>query len=687
MRSALSRFKGIRLDARIVPAALLVLSLVSFGLLIPRLGLYWDDWPGFWFLHFYGPSIFPEVWALDRPLLGWLFVLTTQMIGESILAWQLFGVLARCLSGLALWWTLRTLWPQRIRQVTSIALLFIVYPGFGQQYISFTYSHHFLVLTLTLLSLNTMLLACRRPGWFWPLTIFSLLSSATSMFMMEYFVGLELLRPAFLWLVQDENEVDTRERIQRVGVRWLPYWIPLFFFLAWRFLNSTPRAEIDIFDRLRTNPVSTVLELLGTVVSDGVNTGLVAWGKVLDFSLLSNFGADVFVRFIVIILGIYALTTFLLSRLHGRTESQLDDISVPRRRWAFQAILLGAYALAVGGIPVWMTDLHIGLIFPWDRFTLPMMLGACVLFVGLLELLVRTPLQSAVIVGLVVGLAAGFHYQNALKYRQEWLMQRDFFWQLTWRAPGIQPRTVLLTSELPFAYTSDNSLTAPLNWTYAPQKAGPDLSYLFYDLESRLGTSMESLGEDQPIQEPYRAVHFEGSTDQALLVAYQPPYCLKVIDPSTDQRIPDKPRHFREALPLSNPGLILLETDIPAQPPMQFFGPEPEHDWCYHFQNAELARQKGDWGQVVAIGEQAKVTNQTATEKSVVELAPFIEGYARAGVWKKAARLTNASYRAQEYNALLLCDLWERIRQTASLDEQGQQALESVRTVLQCPAP
>ncbi len=147
---------------------------------------------------------------------------------------------------------------------------------------------------------------------------------------------------------------------------------------------------------------------------------------------------------------------------------------------------MGLFALLLGGIPIWPTNLRIELFFPWDRFTLPMMLGASLLLVGLFELIGWRAWLSILLVSLAAGLGAGLHYQNALEFRKDWLMQRDFFWQLTWRAPQIKPGTVLLTSDLPFPYDWDNSLIAPLNWTYAPQLQGRELPYLIYNAEFAL---------------------------------------------------------------------------------------------------------------------------------------------------------------------------------------------------------
>ena len=81
-----------------------------------------------------------------------------------------------------------------------------------------------------------------------------------------------------------------------------------------------------------------------------------------------------------------------------------------------QAIFLGLYALVIAGLPVWVTNLKIALFFPWDRFTMPMMIGASILLVGLIELLTWKRLQSAILVGIAVGIAAGMHFQTALLF-------------------------------------------------------------------------------------------------------------------------------------------------------------------------------------------------------------------------------------------------------------------------------
>jgi hypothetical protein len=192
-------------------------------------------------------------------------------------------------------------------------------------------------------------------------------------------------------------------------------------------------------------------------------------------------------------------------------------------------VLIGALALLVGGIPFWATYLPIELRFPWDRFTLAMMFGASLLLAGLLEWLHLSPGAKAVLLGLALGLAVGFHGANANLYRREWNAQKLFFWQLAWRAPAIQPGTVLITAELPFTVYSDNSLTAPLNWTYAPQETSRQMPYLLYAVESRLKFNLPRLEPGVPIEQFYPPASRNTPGDRFVL---EPPGCVKVVDPS-----------------------------------------------------------------------------------------------------------------------------------------------------------
>ena len=679
----------IRFGYKTLPLILLIVLLIAFGPLVPWLGLYWDDWPSLWFLHFFGPSIFPRVFTIDRPLLGGLFIFTTSLVGESIIAWQIFGILTRLISGLAFAWLLNILWPRRKYQVIFMTLLFLIYPGFQQQFIPITYSQVFVVLTIFFASLGTMILAYKNRRYFWPLILFSVLSSALCMFTVEYYVGLELLRPLFLWLtIEEDKRENLRKRVISTGLRWLPYVALLGIFVGWRGMNKTPRGDIIIFDQLRSGPLLALLNLARTILADIFKVTIVAWGNTLNISPLFDTKWFVVVGYVVTLITAIVVTVFFLARLHlGDAEAKVSS-QTSDRGWSLQAIGVGFYALLVGGWPIWVTDLHIDLYFPWDRFTLLMMIGVSILFVGLVDLLIRRYILQVVVIGLAVGLACGSQFLVGMTYRQDWSFQKSFFWQLAWRIPGLEPGTTLMTPGLPFVYVTDNSLTAPLNWLYSPESGSLELPYVMLNLDARLGLVLDHLEPNQSFRVPYRLAEFNGSTSQVVVMYYDPPRCLKVFDSQKDALWPNRPVLLTsEAIELSNPDWIVTDASPAAQPPIHLFGPEPEHDWCYYFEKADLARQAGDWEMVVSLGEKALQLNKDFVKETAPELAPYIEGNARSGRWERAVELSLLADRNAPKVRYLLCQLWDDVNATTSDSSEKQSAYEKINNKLQCEAP
>ncbi len=678
--------KNIRFASWTVPLALLLLCIFSYGLLIPWLGFYWDDWPAIWFLHFLGPSGFTDVFASDRPLLGRLFWITTAILGELPIQWQFFGLISRWLSSVAIWWTLKSLWPSHTEESGWIALLIAIYPGFGQQFISVTYSHGFVVMTTFWVSLGTMIWALRKPRWFWPLTVLSLLLAAYSLFTVEYFSGLELLRPILIWVVIKEKPKKTRIRLRDTILNWLPYLALFVTFFVWRtFIQETPRGDVDIFHKLLSSPIATVQDIAQEIFSDILVTSVSAWVQTVNFSKLIDTGTLPTLLYVVLVLIMGVIAYIYLSRLaypakvHTRQNYQ-DNL------WAYQAIGLGIYSLFIGGWPFWATNLPIELYFPWDRFTLPMMFGASLLLVGVISLLARNRAQKIILVSLLIGLGASWQFRNANTFRREWNTQQAFFWQLAWRAPAIEPNTLILASELPFTYYSDNSLTALLNWTYDPENFSVPMPYLLYAIESRLGKGLPDLDPGVDIYEEYRATHFSGSTSQALVLYYIPPGCVKVLDPNNDARLPQKPKYISDAMKLSRPSLILNPRD-PAKPPWQYFAPEPVKDWCYYFEKADLARQNADWEQVVALSEKTFALDQGLYAINAPEYLPYIEGHAHLGNWEQAVSLTEQSLKLNNRMSRILCDTWSRIAEATPDSPQKAAAITSVQVLLDCRIP
>jgi hypothetical protein len=337
------------------------------------------------------------------------------------------------------------------------------------------------------------------------------------------------------------------------------------------------------------------------------------------------------------------------------------DVGGHKSNWAWQAITIGLIGILLGRLPSWAAGLPLTLQSINDRFMVSMIIGGSLFLAGLLELVFGKSRLKVYVVAFVIALGIGQQFYTANDFRRDWLRQQDIFWQMAWRMPGLEPGTVILTHELPLRYETDMGLTAPLNWIYAPDYVRGNLPYALLYTRTRLdGVSLPALEPGQPVSFEYRTVDFKGSTSQAVTILVPPNACLHVLDPvyaggDTYER---QPRFLRDAIPLSDPALILPDAGTPAMP-AALFGKEPPHTWCYYYAKAELARQVGDWKTVAALGDEARA--QGYVPGDALEWLPFIEGYVISGDYKSAKVLSLLAYRDDSRPRKGLCHTWQRI--------------------------
>jgi len=650
-----------------VPVALFLLAVLSYGMYIPFLGLVGDDWPYLWVYHTAGAGGYASFVAGDRPLSAWVYVLFTPILGETPGLYHASLLMLRWLSAVGLWWVLRLVWPQHERPIAWVSFLFLVYPGFKQQFIPLEFILHFVVLDLFLLSLGAMVLAVRQVRWRWALLAVAA-AGAAGMFSIEYFVGLELLRPILLWVVLGQPGLTKMRRAGQVLLYWLPNLLVLAAFGVWRvFIFKFPSYRPTLLENFRQSPARALFSTALRVLSDLREVTLGAWRQVLKMPEQP----EQIAFYAVLVVLTLALALLYLLRLRSGED----------RDWVFTPLLLGGFALFVCGWPFWVPEIPVELTFPWDRPTLAFMLGVSLVLVGLVEMFQAR--FRPYLLALLLALAVGLHYQNAMLYRGEWETLRQYYWQMSWRIPGLRPGTSILGEQIPLYYHADSSLTPPLNWIYAPESAGMEFRYKLFDLDARMNkeNSKFELTPDKTIEHTYRGYRFAGSTSQALLVYYNPKACLRVLS-QEDRYLPDLPKRTGEHLEISNLEQIVVDANPAARPPA-VLGSEPAHGWCYYFEKADLARQQTDWAQVAALGKEAFAAGLFASDLS--ELLPFVQGFAQTGDWKEAGRLsdevnTNSSLRPA------LCSVWAQINRKPNLSAEEEEKVKTIRKALECPA-
>jgi hypothetical protein len=399
-----------------------------------------------------------------------------------------------------------------------------------------------------------------------------------------------------------------------------------------------------------------------------------AWSMVFTFPSPYEFGPKKTLFYWGLVLVCATLTFVYLNKIRRDSHD---------KRWGKEAVVLGLCSLFIGALPFLVTGLELKLSFPADRGTLPMIFGVSVLFVGLLDLLIKPRIVNILLLSVFVGLAVGAHFQIAVSFQRDWNYQVAFFRQLSWRIPGMREGTSLLTQELPIAYSTDNSLAAPLNWIYARDISERTMPYDIFYLDLRLGSAVPELKEGVRISHDYRLLEFEGSLDDAIVLYHKPPGCLRVLHPIFDAYYPQLPELIAAALPFSNLNRIVVKPDIENNLPIHIFGTTPEPGWCYYFEIADLARQQGDWQQIVTLGDVAFQLDDSPNHAS--ERVPFIQGYAFMGQWDRAVELTLETIMINKFMEPMLCSIWDDITKNTKSSDERENAILSIETSLNCP--
>jgi len=682
MSTTLNRIKSFQFPSFTVPIFLLFLSIISFGLLIPWIGFYWDDWAFAWISQKLGSAGLTNYFSTNRPVWGLLYQMTTPLLGETPWRWQVFALFWRWTSAVALWWLVRLIWPEHKEAAVWVSALFAVYPGFSQQHIAITYGHFYVVYTLFLLSQALTVLAIRRKQRYWIWSALALALSLFNLLAMEYFFVLEMTRFALIWAALSGQEPGWRGRLRQTVKHGWPYLVTFITAALWRvffFQYQTQNYETRLLDDLKAQPFGALLNLAGAVIRDIWTASFGAWGLAFRLPDAAELGGRTTQLYWgLVFLSVCVITIYLLKQ---------TDAGAPQgksSKWAWPAAFTGLFSLLAAGWPFWLTRLTVGLDYPTDRFTFPFMLGTSLLLAGLVNLApLRRQWPRLVLLGIALSFAVGTHFENANAFRRTWNTQKLLFWQLAWRVPALEPGTTVLSNDLPVPFCSDNSLTSPLNWIYAPESASLEMPYVLYYPTVRLELGLKDLKPGLPIQQNYLATTFTGNTSQVIAIHYEPPACLRVLDSEIEPLNKMIPELMRASASLSSAEWIHPSAgESAAQPPAGIFGAEPAHQWCYYFEKADLARQLGDWETVAALGNEA--FNLGDYPNDPTERMPFIEGYAHTGDWNRAQELTRESADITPLMQPLLCRLWERINANTQAGDEKTSAVETMRAELGC---
>lgn len=628
------------------PLLILVIAVLAYGLFIPKLGLFGDDWPHLWVLHTYGLNGLNQLVAWDRPFSFWVYWIIAPLAGDHIWAYHLYLLVLRWICSVLFFFVVNEVIPKSKPLPFWAATFFLLYPGFRQEPQPLEFTLHFTALAFMLFSFWCMIKAVKvsEKAWFWQV-IGSI--AALSIFSVEYFIGLELLRPVFLLIIERARGMNWKQTGRKAFIFWLPYALILSGYAFWRvFIFKFPTYKPTFLNQVGSHPMDAMVGL-GQVLVEEVRAAILgAWRQIITIPLENNPGWLYFGLVAFVGVTIY----FWLKA--GKSSAETTSPVIP--------FIVGSLAVALAGIPFWITGIPVQLDFPWDRSTLPFMVGASLLVCS--GLLLFKPVFRNILAAFVIGLTVGMHFQSTSLYQVEWNKLSQFFWQLTWRAPSLEPGTIVISENIPLFYYGDNNLTPVLNWTYSPELKSTELSYNFFDMGERLGTNLPELKPGLPVNHGYRFVTFNSNSSNLLPVYFNEGSCLKVVDHNTSLD-PSIPKKLRTAAQFSQTGDRIKSTPR-ATPPA--FIPEPAHEWCYYYQKAELAAAEKNWGEV--LGLYKIVTDKGYKPADKTEWIPFVRALAESNSVDKADEITRIALE-QEESKPAVCGVWSDVLSDKPADQ------------------
>jgi hypothetical protein len=668
--------------------SLFFVLLVSFGLLLPFLGFYWDDWETILVGKLFPISEYWQYFQGMRPLAAWTYILFSPIAGSSPLIWHLIALFFRGLTAWGFWWVFGLVWPTKRTQIGWASLLFVVYPLFRQQAIAVSYHQHWVAFSLYFISVGCMLkfVKAKKGKWLWLLG--SLFAEGLHISILEYFIGVEFLRPILIWWMLKPEIISKKNRLKKTLQYWLPNLLLLTAFIIWRLINSNqavldPNAPVLLFN-LFSDPATSFIQLVKHFLQDSMYILVGSWFNPLSPSIVEDFPK---ISFVLIIL-IQLITGFVLYYLLKKEIDSNSDME-QSQDWIKEASITALAAILLGGLQIWVTDRQTyseGLILFADRFLLPSMMGAALLWIVGIDWFGRNTKTKIILVSILIAVSVGLHLRIANDFRWSWINQKRVYWQLYWRAPWIEPATSYLEDDLPFSYVMPtfsyhllyNQPRNPEERIGAFIRFNPD--FVYNKEEWLAGKLMES---------EHRNFHFSANTKNSLVMYYHPEQennCLWILEPS-DKDHPLIPEIVKLALPLSNISRIKAENPYGEVPDPVIFGKEPEKNWCYFYEKAALARQNQDWAKIVQLGDQAQEKGfnpSISAANSPYEWIPFIQGYANQGNWEMAEILIKTTYPTNKDYRKMLCRVWSELGPLTAGDIPAQQHYQNGLDDLEC---
>ena len=607
------------------------MAIIAYIPLAFQVGYYRDDWHVAWAGYNLGAQKIATMHSVDRPFMGLIYSWSYMLVGDNPISWQFYAIMFRVLGALILCWLLRMIWPAEKKAVTVMAALFVVYPGFLQLPTASSYQNHLIGLMFGILSITLTIKAITSERFVtkFLLTLLSVLFALVCYLIMEWMVGFEGVRLVLMaYVLLRRYSKNLWNLLKLLMIYWSPYLVGLTLFLYWRvfvFISIRSVTDVGLLKQQYVNePVWMVFRLCIETMKSFIDTLFLAWA-VPFYNLVSRAGYTDIV--ISVLLGVIAIGLLIFYFRKIKYKSLMNESSVSR--WAVHAVWIGLAFTIIPLIPVVLSNRQVLYQDTFDRYTLVASIGAVMAVTGGIYTFLK-PHQWIYAISMLVIISIITQFNNYAYYRDFWNYERQVWWQMSWRIPQLKEGTVLVTV-LPegFNLAEDYEIWGPANTIYYPK-----VSTIGIQSEILLPDTVDKIIKGVTEERSFRTLWFQRDYRNSLLVYLKgSSSCLHIIDGNRIEfPLLDIPLLYSSAR-YSKADLIQFD-ETQKSPPVVIFGREPDHDWCYYYQQASLARQRGLWLDIVQLAEEVELKGFSATDAA--EWLPFFDGYVNTGMYEKA---------------------------------------------------
>ena len=648
------------------PLLLLLIMAFAYVTQIPQLGFYLDDWVSI-AAYDQGGTEGLLAFGIDdsRPFAAWVTAQFFKVLGTGVLKWQLITLFWRFAAALSCFWLLRKVWPGRKTAAGFISLLFGVFPFFKHQPMCIAYfmilMQNFTIILSFCFTAAALFSENRGMKVF-----FFALSYLTSLFhlaCLEYYLSLEGARLLLIFFVLRRRDgLSLRETVRKSILTYIPYAMILVLILIYRFIYipslSKDIREISMFSEYKG--FNLILHLASLFLQYLSESLLGIWYRSINPEML-----DLQQRHtqLALLLGIAgsAVVCFLLS------GSRKDDSEENRSAW--EMLIFGFAAMILGYLPGMMINASPSAASAYhDRYLIPSFFGIAIFTVTWISLILKNTAAVNVLFSAMICLSIFFQIQNAYGYRYSWKYQQKFQWQMKWRIPDLEKNTAVISDGVVALFMGDWADASMLFEMYGKKDGLKPTPYWYFNRGD--DDYFGGLKTGDTIYIKSKMYEFEAEPTDVVVIT-KPEYgkCAWLLT-EEDKYNPYLEDGMHEFIRYQNKSRIIPDSDHKL--PVPVFGSDFDHDWCYYFENADLAFDQGDYGKVLSLYEEAQAHGYHFG--NATEMRPFIKAAAFSGDWEQALSWSESANgirpdRTSPYFGLL----WEILDRDAP-DSEGKAA-------------